>query len=92
MNEHLFYDLKDKPALTRSLATQIVQELGRRIVAGAYGQGDLLEDEGTLAGRYQVSPLGHPRCGQDSCRQRVAGGAARHRHAGPLPLRLGIAR
>ena len=55
MNEHLFYDLKDKPALTRSLATQIVQELGRRIVSGAYGQGDLLEDEGTLAGRYQVS-------------------------------------
>ena len=55
MNEHLFYDLKDKPALTRSLATQIVQELGRRIVSGAYGQGDLLEDEGTLAARYQVS-------------------------------------
>ena len=55
MNEHLFYDLKEKPALTRSLATQIVQELGRRIVAGAYGQGDLLEDEGTLAARYQVS-------------------------------------
>ena len=55
MNEHLFYDLKDKPALTRSLATQIVQELGRRIVAGAYGQGDLLEDEGALAARYQVS-------------------------------------
>ena len=46
MNEFLFYDLKEKPALTRSLATQIVQELGRRIVAGAYGQGDLLEDEG----------------------------------------------
>lgn len=55
MNQHLFYDLKDKPALTRSLATQIVQELGRRIVSGAYGQGDLLEDEGTLAARYQVS-------------------------------------
>ena len=55
MNEFLFYDLKEKPALTRSLATQIVQELGRRIVAGAYGQGDLLEDEGTLAARYQVS-------------------------------------
>ena len=55
MNEFLFYDLKEKPALTRSLATQIVQELGRRIVAGAYGQGDLLEDEGTLAERYQVS-------------------------------------
>jgi DNA-binding FadR family transcriptional regulator len=55
MSEFLFYDLKDKPSLTRSLATQIVQELGRRIVAGAYGQGDLLEDEGTLATRYQVS-------------------------------------
>ena len=35
MNEFLSYDLKEKPALTRSLATQIVQELGRRIVAGA---------------------------------------------------------
>ena len=55
MSEFLFYDLKDKSALTRSLATQIVQELGRRIVSGAYGQGDLLEDEATLAARYQVS-------------------------------------
>ncbi len=55
MNEFLFYDLKEKPALTRSLATQIVQELGRRIVAGAYGQGNHLEDEATLAARYQVS-------------------------------------
>ena len=55
MNEFLFYDLKDKPALTRSLSTQIVQELGRRIAAGTYGQGDLLEDEGTLAARYGVS-------------------------------------
>ena len=54
MNEFLFYDLKDKPALTRSLSTQIVQELGRRIAAGTYGQGDLLEDEGTLAARYGV--------------------------------------
>ena len=55
MNEFLFYDLREKPALTRSLATQIVQELGRRIIAGEYGPGDLLEDEGTLATRYQVS-------------------------------------
>lgn len=35
MNEFLYCDLKERPALTRSLATQIVQELGRRIVAGA---------------------------------------------------------
>ena len=55
MNEFLFYDLKEKPALTRSLATQIVQELGRRIVSGAYRQGELLEDEGTLAERCRVS-------------------------------------
>ena len=55
MSEFLFYDLKEKPALTRSLATQIVQELGRRVVAGAYGQGDLLEEEGALAARFQVS-------------------------------------
>ncbi len=55
MNEFLFYDLKERPALTRSLATQIAQELGRRVVAGTYGQGNLLEDEGTLATRYRVS-------------------------------------
>ena len=55
MSEFLFYDLKAKPPLTRSLATQLVQELGRRIVAGAYRPGDLLEDEGTLASRCRVS-------------------------------------
>ena len=55
MSELLFYDLKEKPALTRSLATQIARELGLRIVSGACRQGDLLEDEATLAARYRVS-------------------------------------
>ncbi|MEM7022096.1 MAG: FadR/GntR family transcriptional regulator [Pseudomonadota bacterium] len=55
MNEMMFYDLKDSPGLTHSLATQIAREIGRRIVARSYGPGDLIEDEGALASRYQVS-------------------------------------
>lgn len=55
MNEMMFYDLKESSGLTHSLATQIARELGRRIVAGAYGPGDLLEDESALEDRYQVS-------------------------------------
>lgn len=55
MNEMMFYDLKQSPGLTHSLSTQIARELGRRIVARSYGPGDLIEDEGALAARYQVS-------------------------------------
>ena len=55
MNEMLFYDLKESSGLTHSLTTQIVRELGRRIVSGAYPQGGLLEDEGALVKKYQVS-------------------------------------
>ncbi len=55
MSELLFYDLKETSGLTLSLSTQIARELGRRIVAGAYAPGDLIEDEGALAERYQVS-------------------------------------
>ena len=55
MNEILYYDLKETSGLTYSLATQIARELGRRIVGGSYGQGDLIEDEGRLATKYQVS-------------------------------------
>ena len=51
----LFYDLLESPGLTHSLSTQIAREIGRRIVAGNYMQGDLIEDEGALADRYQVS-------------------------------------
>jgi|TARA_R110002072_G_scaffold84217_5_gene190894 DNA-binding FadR family transcriptional regulator len=55
MNEMLFYDLRGSSGLTHSLATQIARELGRRIVAGAYQPGVLIEDEGTLAEKYHVS-------------------------------------
>jgi len=55
MNEMLYYDLKEVSGLSPSLATQIAREIGRRIVAGSYQVGDLLEDESALATRYQVS-------------------------------------
>jgi len=55
MNELLFYDLKESPGLTHSLSTQIARELGRRIVAGTLSEGSLIEDEGALADRFQVS-------------------------------------
>lgn len=55
MNEMIYYNLKDSSGLTHSLSTQIVRELGRRIVAGVYRPGDLIEDEAALADRYQVS-------------------------------------
>ena len=55
MNEMLFYDLRDSPGLAHSLSNQIARELGRRIVAGNYKPGVLLEDEAKLARRFQVS-------------------------------------
>jgi DNA-binding FadR family transcriptional regulator len=55
MNELLFYDLKEVSGLTHSLSAQVSREIGRRIVAGQYRPGDLLEDEAALADRYQVS-------------------------------------
>lgn len=55
MNEMLFYDLKESAGLTHSLSTQVARELGRRIVAGTYAAGELIEDEGALADRYKVS-------------------------------------
>lgn len=55
MNEMIFYDLKQSNGLTHSLADQVARELGRRIVASNYDQGALIEDEGALAERFQVS-------------------------------------
>ena len=55
MNEMIYYDLKQSSGLTHSLAVQVARELGRRIVAGLYGSGDLIEDENALTERYQVS-------------------------------------
>lgn len=55
MNEMLFYDLKQSSGLTHSLADQVAKEIGRRIVSSAYRPGDLIEDETSLAEKYQVS-------------------------------------
>lgn len=55
MNEMMFYDLRETAGLAPSLSTQIARELGRRVVAGHYMPGVLVEDEGALAERYQVS-------------------------------------
>ncbi len=51
----IFYDLKENAGLAPSLSTQVARELGRRVVSGTYAPGDLVEDEGALAERYQVS-------------------------------------
>ncbi|MDB6176240.1 FadR/GntR family transcriptional regulator [Paracoccus sp. Z330] len=55
MSEILYYDLKDAPSLSPSLATQMCRELGRRIVGGHLPEGDLIEDETRLAARFSVS-------------------------------------
>ena len=55
MNEMMYYDLIGSPALATSLPSQVARELGRRVVSGAYRSGALIEDEGALATRYNVS-------------------------------------
>ncbi|WP_424988449.1 FadR/GntR family transcriptional regulator [Microbulbifer sp. S227A] len=55
MNEILYYDLKNVNALTPGLAAQVCREIGRRIVGGYCREGELIEDETKLAGRYGVS-------------------------------------
>jgi len=55
MSEMIYYDLKQIAGLAPSLATQVAREIGRRIVSNSYAPGDLVEDEGALAERYQVS-------------------------------------
>ncbi|MCH9853759.1 MAG: FadR family transcriptional regulator [Alphaproteobacteria bacterium] len=55
MSEMFYYDLRDSSGLTHSLATQVARELGRKIVAGFYTTGDIIEDENALAARYHVS-------------------------------------
>lgn len=55
MNEMMYYDLLGSAALATSLPSQVARELGRRVVSGAYGSGSLIEDEGALATRYNVS-------------------------------------
>ncbi|WP_111977180.1 FadR/GntR family transcriptional regulator [Algibacillus agarilyticus] len=55
MSELIYYDLKHSTTMTTSLSIQLVRELGRRIVAGSYLSGELLDDEVALAERYHVS-------------------------------------
>ncbi len=55
MNELIYYDLKRSFGLSHSLANQVSRELGRRVVAGIYAVGELIEDENALTEKYQVS-------------------------------------
>lgn len=57
MSELIFYDLKSAVGMAPSLSTQVARELGRRIVAGTYEPGDLIDDEMALTERYRVSCL-----------------------------------
>ncbi|MCY4459605.1 MAG: FadR/GntR family transcriptional regulator [Albidovulum sp.] len=55
MTESIYYDLKQISSLAPSLSAQVAREIGRRIISQAYAPGDLVEDEGSLADKYQVS-------------------------------------
>ncbi|KMT64472.1 FadR/GntR family transcriptional regulator [Catenovulum maritimum] len=55
MSEFVYYDLKSAAKMTPSLPIQVARELGRRIVAGTFEPGSLIDDENKLADRYQVS-------------------------------------
>lgn len=55
MSELVYYDLKRTKKMSPSLSIQVARELGRRIVAGSFESGSLIEDENALAERFQVS-------------------------------------
>jgi len=55
MSELLYYDLKDAAGVAPGLATQVSRELGRRIVAGHFSEGSLIDDENKLCSRFGVS-------------------------------------
>lgn len=55
MSELVYYDLKDTANVRLSLPAQMAREMGRRIVAGTFQPGELIEDEKSLADRYAVS-------------------------------------
>lgn len=55
MSELLYYDLKDAAGVAPGLATQVCRELGRRIVAGHFPEGELIDDENRLCERFGVS-------------------------------------
>ncbi|TRX57987.1 FadR/GntR family transcriptional regulator [Thalassomonas sp. M1454] len=55
MSELVYYDLKNATKMSPSLSVQVARELGRRIVAGSFEPGALIDDENALADRFQVS-------------------------------------
>ena len=55
MDELLYYDLKNVSGLTPGLATQVCREIGRRIVAGLFPEGQFIDDETKLCERFNVS-------------------------------------
>ncbi|WP_017446802.1 FadR/GntR family transcriptional regulator [Gayadomonas joobiniege] len=55
MSELVYYDLKSASGMVPSLPVQVAKELGRRIVAGTFEVGSFIDDEASLAERYQVS-------------------------------------
>ncbi|TDF34441.1 FadR family transcriptional regulator [Alteromonadaceae bacterium M269] len=55
MSELVYYDLKQSSAVALSMPVQVARELGRRIVAGTYETGTMIDEENTLAERYKVS-------------------------------------
>ena len=55
MSELTYYDLRRTNSMSPSLPVQVAKELGRRIVAGTYTPGTLIDDENKLAERFKVS-------------------------------------
>ncbi len=55
MSELVYYDLKNSANVRLTLPAQMAREMGRRIVAGSFEPGELIEDENSLAERYSVS-------------------------------------
>ena len=55
MSELLYYDLKDAAGVVPGLAVQVCRELGRRIVAGRFSEGGLIDDENKLCHKFGVS-------------------------------------
>lgn len=55
MSELVYYDLKNTSSMALNLPVQVARELGRRIVSGSLEAGYMLDEEGTLAERFQVS-------------------------------------
>lgn len=55
MNESVYYHMLGSSGLITGLSAQVAGELGRRIVAGVYQSGDLVEDEISIARRFDVS-------------------------------------